>query len=434
MGPWTGWSAACGGDGCAMPEPLLWLGLALALVPLAATLSMLTALLERSGPIRLRHWAEEAGSGLRDLYARVRRFEAFRYLVSLLARLSMVGLYGSASWALAQAGVPAPLLWGALTVLPLIGAIELGNRYLVGHHAEAALRRSTLPLRALSLLVMPLLPVVAPLLPRERRDEETLDEASEEEIAAFIDVGRREGILEPEDVELLRGLVGFGDTQVRSVMTPRVDLVCAPVTACRDELVELFLRSGHSRIPLYEDSIDRVVGILHVRDLLRMVHGGEQDVRPLLQHPHFVPETKSLGQLLKELQELHQEVALVVDEYGGIEGLVSIEDLLEEVFGELADEHDREAPEELQLSDGSWRIDGRTHLEDLEELLDVEILEDDYETVGGLIFGLLGHVPRVGDVVEVDGLRLLVEGADHRRARRVRVSRLMPLEESMREG
>lgn len=404
-------------------ELIPWLGFAFAWLLPAALFSVLAALLERSGPIRIRHWLEEAGDGLRTLYSRPPRFEGFRFLVALLSSVARAGLLGVAIWALVLAQVRAPLLWALVVVVPALAALELVNRYLVSHHAEESLRWLTPVYRGLSLLLRPLVPLVAPLLPSDRSEEEDDDEASEGEIEAFIDVGRREGILEPEQMELLRGLVDFGDTQVRSVMTPRVDLVCAPVTSCRDELVELFLRSGHSRIPLFEDSIDQVVGILHVRDLLRMVHRGEEDVRPRLQSPHFVPETKTLGQLLRELQELHQEVALVVDEYGGIEGLVSIEDLLEEIFGELADEHDRVVSTEVELPDGSWRVDGRVHLDHLEELLDVDIGEQEYETVGGLVFGILGHVPREGDVVEADGLRFQVEGADHRRARRVRVSK-----------
>jgi putative hemolysin len=400
-----------------------WVVFAVAWLLPTGLIAALGALLDRSGPIRIRHWLEEAGDGLRELYFRPPRFEGFRFLLTLFSAVSRALLLTLAVWIMLLAETPWPVLWGVVVTLPVLGALELANRFLVGQHAEEALRRLTPVYRVLAALMGPLIPLVAPLLPRERVGEADLDEASEEEIAAFIEVGRREGILEPEEMELLKGLVDFGDTQVRSVMTPRVDLVCAPVTTGRDELVELFLRSGHSRIPLYEESIDQIVGILHVRDLLRVVHRGEQEVRPHLQTPHFVPETKTLGQLLKELQQIHQEVALVVDEYGGIEGLVSIEDLLEEVFGEVTDEHDRVVPTEQQLPDGSWRVDGRVHLHDLEELLGVEIEEEEYETVGGLVFGILGHVPRVGDVVEADGLRFQVEGADHRRARRVRVSK-----------
>jgi CBS domain containing-hemolysin-like protein len=278
---------------------------------------------------------------------------------------------------------------------------------------------------------------VAPLLPApedvDEEDEEE-DEASRAEIDAFIDVGRREGILEEAEGELLRGLVDFGDTQVRSVMTPRIDMICAPHDASPQQVGELVLASGHTRIPVYRGSVDEIVGILHVRDLLRpLLRDGRRPLAELLQPPHFVPESKSLVQLLRELQERHQEVAIVVDEYGGTQGMVTVEDLLEEIFGDLGDTPDAlDAGAASQLPDGSWRVAARTHVEDLGRLLGVELEAGEWETVGGLTFGLLGHVPRVGESVEMQGLRFVVESADHRRARRVRVERL-PEEEEGRE-
>lgn len=403
-------------------------------------LSSLAALLERSGPIRLRHWAQESGSLLRNLYAKTPRFEAFRFLLSLCARLTLVAFYALVAAALLRAGVT-NALWAILSVVVLIATAEIINRHLVGRDPEAALRALTPFFRWTAALLGPLLPLVAPALPTPTtEEEEELDEeASRAEIDAFIDVGRKEGILEPAEEELVRGVVDFGDTQVYSVMTPRIDMVAAPLMASAQEVAELVLASGHSRIPIYRESIDEVVGILHVRELLRALlrgpspaKSGNLPLADLLQPPHFVPETKTLASLLRELQERHQEIAIVVDEYGGTQGLVTVEDLLEEVFGEMGDTGDvATAPEPLKLPDGSWRVDGRAHLEQLEELFPVRIPDDaEWETVGGLTFGLLGHVPRVGDSVEAHGLRFTVEGADHRRARRVRVEQMTTEEEA----
>lgn len=401
-------------------------------------LSSLAALLERSGPIRLRHWAQESGSLLRNLYARTPRFEAFRFLLSLCARLTLVAFYALVAAALLRAGVARALLWAILSVVVLIGTAEIVNRHLVGRDPEAALRALTPFFRWMAALLGPLLPLVAPALPTPTTEEEELEEASRAEIDAFIDVGRKEGILEPAEEELVRGVVDFGDTQVHSVMTPRIDMVAAPLLASPQEVAELVLASGHSRIPIYRESIDEVVGILHVRELLRALlrtpspsKGGNLPLADLLQPPHFVPETKTLASLLRELQERHQEVAIVVDEYGGTQGLVTVEDLLEEVFGEMGETGEGSTPEPVKLPDGSWRVDGRTHLEELEELFPVRMPDDaEWETVGGLIFGLLGHVPRVGDGVEAHGLRFTVEGADHRRARRVRIEQMEAEEEA----
>jgi len=281
--------------------------------------------------------------------------------------------------------------------------------------------------RVLLALSWPLLPLLTPLMPgpeAQRREEEDEEELSEEEIEAYIDFGAREGILEPDEEELLRGLVDFGDTHVRSVMTPRIDITCTPIDTSLDDLRKLFLESGHSRMPLYEGSIDRVVGILHIRDLVRALGPPQRrSARDLAKPPFFVPETKPLGELLKEMQAAHQQMAIVVDEFGGTSGLVTIEDLLEEIVGEIIDEHEVEPSEVARLPDGSWRLDGRVHLETLEELFDLDLDDAPSETVGGLVFSTLGYVPEVGDSIDLPGLRVWVESLEDRRIRTVRVER-----------
>ena len=422
-----------------MPEPrslVLLTGLALLV---GAQLAVISALLERTGPIRLRHWAQEAGGSLLLLYERQAWFEAYRFLLSLVTRLCFAAFFGLLAALLLELAVPRPFLWAFGTLCLAVAAVELLNRHLAGRWAEEALGRLAPLFRATSWLLRPLLPLVAPLLPApedvDEEDEEE-DEASRAEIDAFIDVGRREGILEEAEGELLRGLVDFGDTQVRSVMTPRIDMICAPHDASPQQVGELVLASGHTRIPVYRGSVDEIVGILHVRDLLRpLLRDGRRPLAELLQPPHFVPESKSLVQLLRELQERHQEVAIVVDEYGGTQGMVTVEDLLEEIFGDLGDTPDAlDAGAASQLPDGSWRVAARTHVEDLGRLLGVQLEAGEWETVGGLTFGLLGHVPRVGESVEMQGLRFVVESADHRRARRVRVERLPEDEEGREVG
>jgi CBS domain containing-hemolysin-like protein len=407
-------------------------------------LSVLAALLERSGPIRLRHWAQEAGSLLRNLYARTPRFEAFRFLLSLCARLMLVLFFALVAAALLHAGVEGAVAWAFLPVVLLVAGAELVNRHLVGRNPEAALRSLTPFFRWMAAFLGPLLPLVGPALPAPPDADEVepeVEEASRAEIDAFIDVGRKEGILEPAEEELVRGVVDFGDTQVHSVMTPRIDIIAAPLSASAQEVSELVLASGHSRIPIYRDSIDDIVGILHARELLRALLRDEAEgsiakgaLAGLMQPSHVVPETKTLALLLRELQERHLEMAVVVDEYGGTQGVVTVEDLLEEVFGEMGETGNGGGGSAVKLVDGSWRIDGRAHVEELEDLFAVRVPDDaEWETVGGMIFGLLGHVPRVGETVASYGLRFTVEGADHRRARRVRVERIEPPEDGSEE-
>jgi putative hemolysin len=264
----------------------------------------------------------------------------------------------------------------------------------------------------------------------ERREDE--GQVTEDEIEAFLDVGTREGILEPGEDDLIQRLIDFGDTVVRSVVTPRIDMVCAPVNSSLESLAELFLSSKHSRIPVYQESVDHIVGILHIRDLLRGLRDGAgPSVSDLMMEPYFVPETKPLSELLSEFQALHLQMAIVVDEYGGTSGMVTVEDLLEEIVGEIQDEHDESAPVNEPLEDGGWRLDGRAPLESLDELFEVELDEEAYETIGGLIFGTLGYVPEPGECVEIGGLRFRIESVEQRRISSVAVHPIQGADEQV---
>jgi len=398
------------------------------IAPLAMACATLSALMERSGPIRLRHWAEEAGETIRKLVENPLRFGIFRYLLSLLGRTLPIVLAAVLSALLASFHRAHPTLWALAMVLGLVAVLEAVNRTLVGQDPERALRALTRVYRAAYWTLSPLVSVLLPLVPSEafeRHEEEENGSASDEEIEAFIDVGTREGILEPEEGEWLWGIVGLGDTQARSVMTPRIDMVCAPVDSPLEVLAERFIESGHSRIPIYEDSIDHIIGILHIRDVLRAVRASEPAaVREMVKAPLFIPETKLLSELLKELQARFQQVAIVVDEYGGTAGLVTVEDLLEEIVGEIMDEHEALAAELELIEEGVYRLDGRAHIELLDELFGVEIEDPEYETVAGLIFSELGYVPQVGETVESHGLRFTVEAVADRRIQTLRVEKI----------
>lgn len=407
---------------------LIW-SLAL-LAPVAVLAATLSALLERSGPIRLRHWAEEAGGSLLALSAAPVRFGIFRYLLSLLARMLPLVLSALLTEILVRWNLAYPVFWALAAVLLLVAATEAFNRTLVGQDPERALRALTRVYRAALWVLSPLVAILAPLVPDRaflRHEEGEEGEASDEEIEAFIDVGTREGILEPEEGEWLWGIVGLGDKQARSVMTPRIDMICAPVDSGFDALAERFIESGHSRIPIFEDSVDHIIGILHIRDVLRAVRSPEPlAVRGLLKPALFIPETKPLGELLRELQARFQQVAIVVDEYGGTSGIVTVEDLVEEIVGEIMDEHEALVAELEPLGDGAYRLDGRAHIELLDELFGVEIEDPEYETVSGLILTVLGRVPRTGETVESHGLRFIVGAVEDRRIHTVRVERIEP--------
>jgi CBS domain containing-hemolysin-like protein len=258
---------------------------------------------------------------------------------------------------------------------------------------------------------------VDPLAEEEDREEET-----DEVVEAFIEVGEREGILEKSEGEMVRGIVDLDQTSVREIMTPRVDVVALPATASVAEARRAAIEGGHSRFPVYGDSIDHVLGILHVRDLLRASEDGwgDRGIGDLVRPAVFVPETRTVAEALAEMRT-GAHVALVADEYGGFAGMVTLEDLLEEIVGEIQDEHDPgDAPLRAEEG-GAWLVSGLAHAEELERVFGVDLGERDYDTVGGFVTAALGRVPAPGETFASRGLTVEVVEADARRVRRIRV-------------
>lgn len=224
---------------------------------------------------------------------------------------------------------------------------------------------------------------------------------------------------------MIHAVIELGERRVHEVMVPRIAMVTLPATADYEAAVDMIVAEGHSRIPVYEESVDEIVGILYAKDLLPILKNGSVErpvLRTLLRTPVFVPESMSIDDLLHELQRRKVHLAVVLDEYGGTAGLVTIEDLLEEIVGEIQDEYDVEEPMVVRLSDDEARVDGRASIDELVETFDIDTKfedEDEYDTVGGLIFHRIGGVPAPGDQVQVDGLILTVESTDGRRVGKV---------------
>ena len=254
---------------------------------------------------------------------------------------------------------------------------------------------------------------------------------SSQELKLIVERGGEQGILEAEEEQMISAVIELGERRLHEIMVPRTDMTALPVTASMDEVIDTFVREGHSRIPVYKGTIDEVIGILLAKDLLPFLKGADQkpNLRKLLRPPLFVPESMSIDDLLHKLQRRKVHLAIVLDEYGGTAGMVTIEDLLEEIVGEIQDEYDEEEPMAVRLSDDQARMDGRAPVEDLGELFDVDLagLEDseEYDTVGGLIYHRIGGVPRPGDQVRLEeqGLTLTVESTDGRRVGKVLVVR-----------
>jgi CBS domain containing-hemolysin-like protein len=247
---------------------------------------------------------------------------------------------------------------------------------------------------------------------------------SPEEIMVLVKRSHDVGKVERDEQAMIHGVFELTRTVAREVMTPRPDIVAVPTDIGFEEVVATAGRSGHSRLPVYRDSLDNVVGVVLAKDLLTIAAAQERDgfdVTEIMREPYFVPDTKSVGELLAELRRLKIHMAIVVDEFGGTDGLVTLEDLIEEIVGEIYDEYDEARPVYMTTPGGQPLIDGGAPIDEVNEKYELELPEEDYDTLGGFILGELGHVPKRGDVVRVPGAEFVVERVENRRVRLVRL-------------
>jgi putative hemolysin len=270
-------------------------------------------------------------------------------------------------------------------------------------------------------------------LRRERQTQPSTDmtSAAEDESAgeaahAYLEAGEQEGLIEREERRLIESIVDFGDTLVRDVMTPRPDIVGLPADATLAEVRQVFAEQQYSRVPVYRDSLDRILGFIFMKDLIRLptdLLPAEHVVERLLRPAHYVPESKKVSELLKEFQRQQVQSAVVVDEYGGTAGLVTIEDLLEEIVGEIRDEYDVESEPVQDEGNGVFVFSGNVGIDDLNDRLGVDIPREGFGTIGGYLLAQLGRVPAVGEQLDLDGLHVEVLEAERRRVLRVRARR-----------
>jgi CBS domain containing-hemolysin-like protein len=301
--------------------------------------------------------------------------------------------------------------------------------YAVQHTDRAALAVSPFlhaitvfpPMRALSSGLIGLANVILP-----GRGLKEGPFVTEDDLRAMADVAADEEAIEREESRLIHSIFQFGDTLAREVMRPRPDMVAIEADASVEEGIERAIEGGFSRIPAYEDTTDNIVGLVYLKDLVRRARsgGGQEPVRASLRPAVFVPEQKRVAELLREMQSKQFHMAIVVDEHGGTAGLVTLEDLLEEIVGEITDEYDVAEPGVERMPGGSLRVPGKLPIDDLSEELDMELPDTEWDTVGGLVFNLLGHVPEPGETVGFEGLELKTERVQGRRIVSVLITRL----------
>ncbi|MDY0268725.1 hemolysin family protein [Trichloromonas sp.] len=248
---------------------------------------------------------------------------------------------------------------------------------------------------------------------------------TEKDLQELIEESEEEGIINEDEGEMLHSIFEFGETIVREVMVSRIDMVCCSMTTSLGELLAAIISSGHSRLPIYEGTADRIVGIIYAKDLLRLWGCRDEDFRieQIMRTPYFVPETKQIEELLQEFRTQRVHMAIAIDEYGGTSGLITIEDLIEEIVGDIQDEYDLEEDELVEEAPGVVLVDGRLNIEELEDYFDIDIPREKFDTVGGYLFNLFGHVPQVNEEIRDGVLRMTVVECDGRKIRKVRVFR-----------
>ena len=258
---------------------------------------------------------------------------------------------------------------------------------------------------------------------------------TEEEIQDLMNAGEEEGLINEEENEMIQSIFALGDTVVREIMVPRTDMASVTVDATVREVLSSIIACGHSRIPVFNGSIDNIVGLIYAKDLLKYWGMDESAVvlKNILRPPYFIPESKNLEELLHEFKKKRIHIAIVIDEYGGTSGLVTIEDLLEQIVGDIQDEYDLEEDWLVEAADGAVVVDARLPIEELEEHFGIEIEREKFDTVGGLIFHLTGRIPAVGEEVENGAIRLTVLAADERRISKVRITKLLEKVEETEE-
>jgi len=256
-------------------------------------------------------------------------------------------------------------------------------------------------------------------------EQEEIREASDEEIKTFIEEAKEEGIIETEESTLLKSVVEFGDITVREIMTPRVDMACIRKDSTIGKLRELVVKEKRSRIPVYKDRVDNIEGVIIAKDLLEYAdeESRKNPIEPLIRPAYFVPESMKVTELLKELQKRKQKLAIVVDEHGGVSGMVTMEDLVEEIVGEIQDEYDREEVQIVEKGPLDYIISGDVEVEEVEELFDTEFGEESYITIGGLITHHLGRLPRLGEKVQLKDLSLEILDVGQRTVKKLRIKK-----------
>ncbi|MBS4536903.1 HlyC/CorC family transporter [Clostridium sp. D2Q-11] len=320
---------------------------------------------------------------------------------------------------------------GVMTILILIFG-EITPKTFAAQNPEKVSMIVARPLEALSVIFKPILIVLNSITGfiikiLGGNVNYTGPFVTEEEIRSLVDVGEEEGVVKLHEKEMIENIFEIDDIDVSDVMVPRIDIIAISEDASMEMALEKITRNGHSRIPVYKENIDNIVGLLYAKDVLPFIGYKQKDINEtkiidIMRQPYYVPETKKVNKLLRELQQHKVHMAIVLDEYGGTEGLVTIEDILEEIVGDILDEYDNDIDMIEKIDETTYHIKAEVSLEDINELFNTDFPEDDFDSLGGYIFSTLGRVPKQGDTLEERGIKMVVKKVVNRRVKLVEIT------------
>lgn len=416
-------------------DAILFIVLAILVVCSGLFSSAETAMLT-CNKIKIRAMADE-GDRRAALLHRVLE-ERSRMLSTLLIGNNVVNLSASsistvlATKLLGSSG--AGVATGIITILILIFG-EIAPKQLATIHAD---QLALFFCRPLSLLMKILTPVIfavnflaGGVLRLMRIDPNAKgDPMTEEELRTIVDVSHEDGVIEKDERNMIKNVVDFGDSQAKDIMVPRIDMSLVDVDATYEELMEIFRKDMYTRLPVYEGSVDNVIGIINMKDILLYHEGDPFSIRNYLRKAFYTYEYKKTAELLTELRSANASIAIILDEYGTTAGLVTLEDLLEEIVGDIRDEYDEDETEEFtRVNDREYLVDGSAKLDDVNEKLNLKLESEDYDTLGGFVIGLLDHLPVTGESAEFEQVRFVVERMQKKRVELIRVILPGPLKE-----
>lgn len=415
------------------PDLVAWIVLAAALffIALAAAAEIALSAVNRS-EVRKRSEAGDPRSLM--LSKQLTDTAQFWLTIMLVKSLGLVAAGLAVGYVLFTRFPVSGMLLGIAVTWLVLGAAQIVVRSLVLRNPDAVAF-------ALAPFLRPIMQVLSPVtfllyragLRLSGENEKESDESiflSEDGLRLLMQVNEEESEIQESEKQMIAGILEMDETVAREVMVPRIDMVTLEVNTPLREALDTIIEAGHSRIPVHEGHIDAIVGLLYAKDLLRCFRDQRMDVpiRELLRPPYFIPASKKVTALLREMQQQRVHLAIVIDEYGGVAGLVTIEDILEEIVGDIQDEYDVAEEAYLQpVGENTYLVNSRLDLDTLSDVLGIDLEEEEADTVGGLIYSRLGHVPEQGETLELEGWRFIVLSVDGRRIHQVRIERVIPM-------